>query len=54
MINSNKPTCPHNSEVVCTVKEKPCALCGWNPLVAKARLERITKARAGIKNTKKQ
>ena len=28
------PTCPHNDAVLCKYKEKPCALCGWNPLVA--------------------
>ena len=54
MINSNKHTCPYNKEVVCEVKVKPCALCGWNPLVAKVRLERIVNARAASKTDKKQ
>lgn len=39
--NVYKPPCPHNSEVVCRYKEKPCATCGWNPAVAKARLNKI-------------
>lgn len=53
MINSKTPSCPHNSEVACRYKEKPCATCGWNPTVAKARLERITQALHGQKTTKK-
>ena len=53
MIISNRPTCTHNNEVICELKEKPCATCGWNPEVAKARLERITNAHQERKNTKK-
>lgn len=33
--------CPHNTEVACWYKEKPCATCGWNPEVEKARLDKI-------------
>lgn len=34
-------TCPHNDAVLCKYKEKPCATCGWNPEVEKARLDKI-------------
>lgn len=47
------PTCPHNDAVICNYKEKPCALCGWNPLVAKARIEKITKKHTTSKIPKK-
>ena len=32
--------CAFNDAVTCTRKERPCAGCGWNPNVAKARLNR--------------
>ena len=32
--------CAFNSAVKCTRQERPCAACGWNPNVAKARLDR--------------
>ena len=31
--------CEHNPNVVCSVKT--CQICGWNPAVAKARLDAI-------------
>lgn len=31
--------CPHNDAVVCD--KKKCYKCGWNPTVAKARMEKI-------------
>lgn len=33
-------TCPHNEAVTC--ERKNCRKCGWNPNVAKRRLEKIT------------
>lgn len=38
-------TCPHNSQVVCSVKN--CINCGWHPKVAHYRLEKIRKAMGG-------
>ena len=35
--------CPHNEFVVCSMKK--CTRCGWNPDVAKARLEKIRQER---------
>ena len=37
----NKFPCPHNDGVECWYKERPCATCGWNPQVSKARLDKI-------------
>lgn len=31
--------CPHNCEVTC--KERKCSRCGWNPAVARGRLNHI-------------
>ena len=43
--NYKKSTeCPHNEAVCC--KSKNCYHCGWNPNVAKIRLEKIRKERA--------
>lgn len=39
----NKFVCPHNDACVCSVKA--CINCGWNPNVAKARMEKICKGR---------
>lgn len=33
--------CPNNSAVSCHPSARNCAACGWNPDVAKARLEKI-------------
>lgn len=38
--NKGSTICAFNSAVTCNRKERPCAACGWNPNVAKARLER--------------
>lgn len=35
------PTCPHNDHVVCYPTERHCSTCGFDPAVAKARLEEI-------------
>lgn len=43
------PSCPHNDAVACRYKERPCATCGWNPEVEKARLEKITRPRSRSK-----
>lgn len=39
------PTCPQNDWVVCYPWECQCETCGWNPKVAKERLEKICKER---------
>ena len=53
MINSKTPSCPHNKEVACRYKERPCATCGWNPEVAKARLDKILSIPSKSKATEK-
>ena len=35
-----KYACTNNSGVVCKTGERNCEACGWNPKVAKARLEK--------------
>ena len=35
--------CPYNEGVSCDHSTKRCHVCGWNPKVAKARLEKICK-----------
>lgn len=35
--------CPYNEECSCDPSRRFCERCGWNPAVAKARLERICK-----------
>lgn len=35
--------CPHNPAVGCYPHQKHCESCGWNPDVAKARLEAFCK-----------
>jgi hypothetical protein len=32
------PACQFNIGVDCSMQQKPCANCGWNPAVAKKRL----------------
>ena len=32
-------SCPHNKELVCDTKM--CKRCGWNPVVAKMRMEKL-------------
>lgn len=34
--------CPHNNMIVCQVRR--CGECGWNPVVARRRTERILRA----------
>lgn len=41
-------SCPHNSGVRCD--EKMCYNCGWNPTVAKLRLEKIRQKLAEVGN----
>jgi len=41
-IKEEPPTCPFNDGVVCS-GNGPCHHCGWNPPVAKDRLDRICK-----------
>lgn len=45
------PTCPHNDAVACRYKERPCATCGWNPDVEKARLDKIRRTPSRKKPT---
>ena len=33
------PSCPLNEAVICWPSKRCCDICGWNPVVAKARLE---------------
>lgn len=35
------PSCPLNADVVCWPEDRHCDTCGWNPIVAKARLVKI-------------
>lgn len=37
-------SCPHNNALVCDVKK--CKACGWNPTVAKMRLNKVKRMRA--------
>lgn len=39
--------CPHNDEVDCATQN--CASCGWNPEVAKARVEKVAKSMSDMK-----
>lgn len=39
-------SCPNNEAVVCDVKK--CKVCGWNPIVAKKRLDRVKRMRAEV------
>ena len=39
---TDKP-CPINESLQCPPKNRNCETCGWNPKVAKARLEKICK-----------
>lgn len=42
--NYTKDTgCPHNNALLCEVKN--CKRCGWNPIVAKRRLDKILTAK---------
>ena len=34
----NAPACQHNVGVDCSLQQKRCDTCGWNPAVAKKRL----------------
>ena len=34
-------TCPHNEGVECAKEKKKCHRCGWNPVVAKCRKNRL-------------
>ena len=45
--------CPHNDAVACWYKERPCATCGWNPEVEKARLNKIHRTPSRSKTTAK-
>lgn len=36
-------TCPHNDAVDCEQSKKKCYRCGWNPTVAKARMDKLLK-----------
>lgn len=47
------PTCPHNDAVACRYKERPCATCGWNPEVEKARLDKIRRTPSRSKTATK-
>lgn len=49
----NKFPCPNNEAVECWYKERPCATCGWNPEVAKARLDKIHRTPSRSKATTK-
>ena len=42
--------CPHNKEVDCS--KRACGSCGWNPLVAKARLRKIVGGGVKMPNDK--
>ena len=35
------PKCQYNIGVECRLRERPCESCGWNPAVAKERLDRF-------------
>ena len=36
-------SCKYNDGVTCEPLKRPCSTCGWNPAVAKARLEKFCK-----------
>lgn len=36
-------SCPHNNALVCDTKK--CKSCGWNPVVAKRRMDKILSAK---------
>ena len=38
-------TCPHNEACRCTKRD--CYKCGWNPTVAKARMEKLKNRQGG-------
>ena len=38
------PTCPMNDGVVCDPTHRTCYACGWNPSIAKARINRYCSA----------
>lgn len=43
----NTVECSFNKEVLCRPNKRHCSTCGWNPEVAKSRLEKITQQNKG-------
>lgn len=43
-----KQECPYNKEALCLPSKRQCDTCGWNPEVAKQRLEKILEQRTGL------
>lgn len=56
IINQDNNACPYNDGVVCDTENRygnpvprNCEACGWNPDIAKERLEQILEARKARK-----